>query len=50
MELACRSYMREPPGPVNEADWPSPYDEQTAARMRATLEKILNACIEFAKT
>jgi N-formylglutamate deformylase len=50
MELACRSYMHEPLGPVSETDWPSSYDEQTAARMRATLEKILNTCIEFAKS
>lgn len=50
MELACRSYMLEPPGPVREGEWPAPYDDQTAARMRATLTKILKTCISFAKS
>ncbi len=27
MELACRGYMRETPGPVDEASWPAAYDE-----------------------
>lgn len=49
MELACRSYMQEPLGPVNEADWPSPYDERKAAAMRETLTNILKTCIQFAK-
>lgn len=48
MELACRSYMRETPGPVSEADWPVPFDDDFAAPMRATLTHILNACLEFA--
>ncbi|MGL5362339.1 MAG: N-formylglutamate deformylase [Bosea sp. (in: a-proteobacteria)] len=48
MELACRGYMRETPGPVSEADWPTPFDEAYAAPMRATLSNILTACLEFA--
>ncbi|MGL4973761.1 MAG: N-formylglutamate deformylase [Bosea sp. (in: a-proteobacteria)] len=48
MELACRGYMRETQGPVSEADWPSPFDESYAAPMRARLERILTACLEFA--
>lgn len=48
MELACRGYMREP-DPVNADNWPTPYDEVFAAPMRAALEKILTACVEFAR-
>ena len=48
MELACRGYMREP-DPVNADNWPTPYDEAFAAPMRAALEKVLRACLEFAK-
>ena len=29
MELACRGYMREPVGPVDESNWPVPYDPAT---------------------
>ena len=47
MELACRGYMREPDS-VNSGNWPTPYDEAFAAPMRAALEKILAACVEFA--
>lgn len=50
MELACRSYMHEPLGPVSEADWPSPYDGRKAAAMRARLTEILQTCIQFAKS
>jgi N-formylglutamate deformylase len=49
MELACRGYMREPDS-VNADNWPTPYDEAFAAPMRAALERILAACLEFAKT
>ncbi len=48
MELACRGYMRETPGPVREADWPTPFDDAYAAPMRTTLEHILTTCLEFA--
>ncbi|MFO7309946.1 MAG: N-formylglutamate deformylase, partial [Pseudomonadota bacterium] len=50
MELACRGYMREPVGPVDEASWPVAYDEAHAAPMRATLTRILEACIGFARS
>jgi formiminoglutamase len=49
MELACRGYMRETPGPVTEAEWPSPYDAAFAAPMRATLTRVLQACLTFAR-
>lgn len=48
MELACRGYMREPLGPVDESQWPTAYDEAYAARMRAALTSILEACLTFA--
>lgn len=48
MELACRGYMPEAPGPVNEAEWPTPFDPVYAAPMRAALKDILTACLDFA--
>jgi len=48
MELACRAYMREPLGPVSQADWPAPYEEAHAAPMRDLLQQILRACLQFA--
>lgn len=48
MELACRGYMPEPVGPVDESNWPSPYDPSYAAPMKATLTDILKAAISFA--
>lgn len=49
MELACRGYMRERPGPVTEADWPSPYDAAYAAPIRETLRAVLTFCLDFAR-
>ena len=49
MELACRGYMREEPGPVSQASWPPDYDETIAAPIRATLRGILAAALEFAR-
>ena len=48
MELACRGYLREPPGEVTASNWPCAWDEGFAAPMRAVLERILTACIGFA--
>ena len=48
MELACRGYMPDPPGPIDEESWPSPYDPVTAEPMRAVLVTILQACLDFA--
>lgn len=50
MELACRGYMRETPGPVSEADWPSAWDEAYAAPIRARLRLVLETCRDFAAT
>jgi formiminoglutamase len=49
MELACRGYLREPIGPVSEANWPVPYDAQFAAPIRAVLREILDTCLAFAR-
>jgi formiminoglutamase len=48
MELACRGYLREPRGEVDEANWPSPWDEAVAAPLRKVLQQVLGACLEFA--
>lgn len=48
MELACRGYLRETPGPVDAAAWPVPYDPAYAETIRTQLKKILLACIAFA--
>ena len=49
MELACRGYMQEPLGPVSDADWPTAYDPNFAAPMKATLTRILEAALAFAR-
>lgn len=48
MELACRAYLREPEGPVSEADWPVPYDPAHAAPVREALVGALRHCIAVA--
>jgi formiminoglutamase len=49
MELAIRGYLREPVGPVDESNWPPPYDPAFAAPMRDTLRRVLEACLAFAR-
>ena len=49
MELACRAYMREAEGPVGAGEWPTPWDAAFAAPTRATLERVLGACLEFVR-
>jgi formiminoglutamase len=48
MELACRGYMAEPAEPTPE-NWPTAYDPQTAAPMRAALQAVLQSCLAFAR-
>lgn len=50
MELACRAYIDEPLGPVNETNWPTPFNDSYAAPIRATLHDILTTCLAFART
>ncbi|PRH88020.1 N-formylglutamate deformylase [Labrys okinawensis] len=49
MELACRSYIDEPLGPVGEANWPVAFNAAYAQPLRETLGSILNACLVFAR-
>ena len=49
MELACRGYMREVPGPVDGTSWPVPYDEAHAAPIVSTLRRILEGALAFAE-
>lgn len=46
IELACRSYMREPTGPVTEANWPAAF-EADAAPIRDTVGRILGCCLRW---
>ena len=50
MELACRGYMYEKLGPADEKSWPTPYDEDYAAPIRAPLKRILEECLQFAQS
>ena len=47
MELACRSYMREPLEPAGAHNWPPPYDPAHASRTREVLKQVLQACESF---
>ncbi len=49
VELACRGYLNEPIGGVDEATWPAPFDEAYATTMIAALEQVLKACVQFAE-
>jgi formiminoglutamase len=49
MELACRSYLDEPFPVVDQQNWPPPYDEARAERMRATLRTLFKTCHSFAR-
>lgn len=48
MELACRGYLREPPGAVTEGQWPVPFDPEYAEPLRKVLERVLRTCLDFA--
>lgn len=48
MELAMRAYLNEPERPAEDT-WPPPFDLDVAAAARATLRKVLNACLDFAR-
>ena len=49
MELACRGYMREEPGPVTPETWPTPFEPAVAAPTAAVLRRILAALDRFAR-
>jgi formiminoglutamase len=48
MEIACRSYLPEPLGRVDETNWPPPFDDLYAGPMTAALANVLQACVAFA--
>ena len=48
MELADRGYMVDPSGPLDETNWPSPWDPDHAAGMQHHLRAVLTACLDFA--
>ncbi len=48
MELACRGYLREPQGAVDEKSWPVPFDPAFATPIRKTLAHVLDECLAFA--
>jgi len=48
LELSCRGYMDEPERPSPE-NWPVPYAETRAAKLRAVLNMVLAACDAFAR-
>jgi formiminoglutamase len=47
MELACRTYLREPIGPVDESCWPTPYDAIFAEPTRLTLQAIFQTLLAW---
>jgi formiminoglutamase len=47
MELACRAYMAEPER-VDATNWPTPLDASRAAPTRATLQRLLEATMQWA--
>jgi formiminoglutamase len=49
VELACRSYLDEPDGEFDPDTWPPAYDPARAAPLRATLSRMLHACLDFAE-
>jgi N-formylglutamate deformylase len=49
MELACRGYLHEPVGPVDESNWPVDYDPEFAAPLRAVLHRIFDTALEWAR-
>lgn len=49
MELSCRGYLREPNGKGKPQTWPVDYDAAYAEPIRATLTKILETAISWAR-
>ncbi len=47
MELACRGYLPEPES-IAPGNWPPPWRSDYAEPLRAPLEKVMRACLDFA--
>jgi len=50
MELACRGYLDEPEDAVDPSNWPPNFDSARAGPLREILRKVLQACLDFART
>lgn len=48
VEIAQRGYLDEPVGPLDESNWPPPYDPARAETARETVFEALRACLAFA--
>lgn len=48
LELSCRGYIDEPETTMPD-NWPTPYGEARAAKLRAVLKDIVGACLDFAR-
>jgi len=48
MELACRSYLPELIGRLDQTNWPPRFDDRYAAPIKAALGEVLRACLRFA--
>jgi formiminoglutamase len=48
MELACRGYVTEPRGRIDETNWPPQFGTAQARPMAESLHRVLRACFEFA--
>lgn len=49
MELACRSYIQEPLGPVDETNWPTEYEPGQAGRMTDTLHALFGRVLSWTR-
>jgi len=50
MELACRGYMDDPSEPPTPETWPTPFHADRAEPLRAVLEDVLSACLQFTRS
>ena len=50
MEMACRTYMHEPLGHVDENNWPQAFDAAYAEPALAVLKDWFALCLDFART
>ena len=49
MELSCRGYLREPRPDVDPGTWPPPFDADFADPLQRVLQRVLQACVAFAR-
>ena len=49
MEMACRTYMPEPLGPVTPENWPQGFDEPYAEPALNLIKNWFDLCLDFAK-